>query len=348
MGAFDTHKNLAYSTIASAPSPAASGTSLDVAAGEGARFPAVPFNATVWPANQIATPANAEIVRVTAIATDTLTIARAQETGAGGPSARTILVGDQIAATITAKTLTDVENAAQWVEQTTSNTGTQNNFDLNGPHTVLRCTGAAPVFTGFTVNGAAPYAGCMVLIECLGTTAKVAHQDTNSTAANRVIAPSTAGQIVGANGTMLCVYDDTTDRWREYLIAYGTPIDVAFSAGNFTANGSMTWTVAAGDQAAFSYFQDGNILTINISIATSTVGGTPNTDLIVALPGGFTVATALLGLLRVVDNGTAQLGFWFASAAATSVLFRATLASANWSVSTDATYLSALFTIQVQ
>lgn len=76
-----------------------------VTAAQGALFPAVPFQATIWPtaANPIST--NAEIVTVTAIATDTLTIVRAQE----GSSARTVVVGDQIAATVTAQTLTDVE-----------------------------------------------------------------------------------------------------------------------------------------------------------------------------------------------------------------------------------------------
>lgn len=103
----DAHKNFSFSTVAVAPSPAASGTSIDVATGEGANFPAAPFNATVWPAGSIATVANAEIVRVTGIAGDTLTIAREQE----GSIARTIVVGDQIANTITAKLLTDIENS---------------------------------------------------------------------------------------------------------------------------------------------------------------------------------------------------------------------------------------------
>lgn len=101
----DAHKNLAYSTVATAPSPAASGTSLVVATGHGTRFPAVPFNATIWPASTVPDPSNAEIVRVTDISTDTLTITRAQE----GTSARTVVVGDQIAATITKKTLDDIE-----------------------------------------------------------------------------------------------------------------------------------------------------------------------------------------------------------------------------------------------
>jgi hypothetical protein len=103
--AFDAHKNFAVSSVAVAPSPAASGTSLTVATGEGGRFPAVPFNATVCPVSALATPANAEIVRVTARAGDVLTIARTQE----GSTARPIAVGDLIAATITAKSLTDIE-----------------------------------------------------------------------------------------------------------------------------------------------------------------------------------------------------------------------------------------------
>lgn len=101
----DAHKNFAYSTVATAPSPPTTGTSLVVAAGHGGRFPVVPFNATVWPSGAQPDVSNAEIVRVTAISTDTFTITRAQE----GSTARGIVVGDQIAATITVKTLADVE-----------------------------------------------------------------------------------------------------------------------------------------------------------------------------------------------------------------------------------------------
>lgn len=90
-------KNFSYSTVATAPSPATSGTSLVVAAADGAKFPAVPFQATIYPAGAVPLTTNAEVVTVTAISTDTLTITRAQESS----SARTVIVGDQIAATIT-------------------------------------------------------------------------------------------------------------------------------------------------------------------------------------------------------------------------------------------------------
>jgi hypothetical protein len=104
---FDAHNNFAYSTIATAPSPALSGTSLTVATGDGALMPAAPFNMTVWPSGALSLKSNAEIVRVTAVVGDVLTIARTQESS----SARSIVAGDQIAATITAKTITDIEGA---------------------------------------------------------------------------------------------------------------------------------------------------------------------------------------------------------------------------------------------
>lgn len=104
----DQHKNFAYSTVATPPSPATTGTSLVVGSGHGTRFPAVPFNATVVANGEIPIPTNAEIIRVTEISTDTLTIVRGQE----GTTARAIIAGDQIAATITVKSLTDIEISA--------------------------------------------------------------------------------------------------------------------------------------------------------------------------------------------------------------------------------------------
>jgi len=97
----DALKNFAYSLVATAPSPATSGTSLVVTAGQGSYFPATPFDATIWPAGVQPTNSNAEIVRVTAVATDTFTITRAQY----GTTAQSIAVGYQIAQTVDANLL---------------------------------------------------------------------------------------------------------------------------------------------------------------------------------------------------------------------------------------------------
>ncbi len=106
----DAHKNFAYSTVKTAPSPATSGTTLTVEDGDALKFPPVPFNATVWAASSQPTQTGntnttAEIVRVTDIQDDEFTIIRQQESSEN----RTIIVGDQIAATTTNKTLTEAE-----------------------------------------------------------------------------------------------------------------------------------------------------------------------------------------------------------------------------------------------
>lgn len=106
----DAHANLAHSTLASPPD-GTSGTELTVATGHGARFPTAPFNVTVWPAGVSPTYTNAEIMRVTNVASDTFTVTRAQE----GTSARTFSNNSQIAATITAKTQTDAEYGAHGI-----------------------------------------------------------------------------------------------------------------------------------------------------------------------------------------------------------------------------------------
>jgi hypothetical protein len=61
----------------------------------------------VWPNGEIPLVSNSEIVRVTGISGDTLTITREQE----GSIAKSIAVGYQIMAAITAKVLTDIEEA---------------------------------------------------------------------------------------------------------------------------------------------------------------------------------------------------------------------------------------------
>lgn len=100
----DALKNFAYSLVATAPSPATSGTSLVVTAGQGSYFPAAPFDATIWPAGVQPTNSNAEIVRVTAVSTDTFTITRAQY----GTTAQSITAGYQIAQTVDANLLSQL------------------------------------------------------------------------------------------------------------------------------------------------------------------------------------------------------------------------------------------------
>lgn len=76
----DQAKNFAKATIDGTIE--STDTSITILTGHGARFPTAPFNAVLWNATDYPDPTDdptKEIVRVTAISTDTLTVTRAQE-----------------------------------------------------------------------------------------------------------------------------------------------------------------------------------------------------------------------------------------------------------------------------
>ncbi len=104
----DSVKNFAKTTLAAGITSGA--TSCTVASGTGGRFPAAPFNATIWNQTDHTSPDDAfhagagEIVRVTSVATDTLTITRAQE-GTSAVAHNTSGKTYGIIAGVTAKTM---------------------------------------------------------------------------------------------------------------------------------------------------------------------------------------------------------------------------------------------------
>lgn len=81
----DAAKNFAKATVSAGFTSGA--TTITVSSGHGARLPAAPFTATWWNATDYSDPSDdpqVEIVRVTNVASDTLTVTRAQEGTAAG------------------------------------------------------------------------------------------------------------------------------------------------------------------------------------------------------------------------------------------------------------------------
>jgi hypothetical protein len=295
--AMDAIVNFGYSTVATAPSPATSGTSLAVVAGTGSRFPATPFNAVVWPNGQIPTPLNAEVVRVTARASDTLTISRAQESS----TARSVIVGDQIAAAITAKTLTDLRFP---ILQISTLTGTQNDFALS-PSTrmlQLRLNNASLLqLTGFSAG----VDGDVIDIISVGTgQVDLIHENGGSSAANRLANLATSGitSLSPGKGHARYIYDGTNSRWRLILHEQGAWIVRSYQASDFTAS-TGTWTVDSGDLLSFSSWLRGKTITVQWAIQTSSISSTPG-FLNILIPQGFTSVRGTFNMGLLIDNGS--------------------------------------------
>lgn len=84
---------------------------------------------------------------------------------------------------------------------------------------------------------------------------------------------------------------DFANGHKEYGRSFkmGDWVDVAYNGADYTAGGSMTWTVESGDQLQRRYTRIGNTLFYVVTIGTSTLGGTASSTLFVTLPAGLTV-----------------------------------------------------------
>lgn len=150
-----------------------------------------------------------------------------------------------------------------------------------------------------------------------------------------------AGEVVTAanlnthlRDNMLAVYP-STPTWTA----------VTFAAGNFTASGSQTWTLVAGDQSLFKYLVIGKTMHVHLVLTTTTVGGTPSKELRVAIPGGATASGASRGVAWHTNNGTEGCGGFVVSA--TFISFFLPHSGTDWAASTDNTaiYASVMFEI---
>jgi hypothetical protein len=119
----------------------------------------------------------------------------------------------------------------------------------------------------------------------------------------------TTGQL-----TTAAMWNDIVDGLN--LVYSGTDwINETFSAGAYTANGAMTWTVQSGDMEVARYAQVGNkTILFQLGILTTTIGGTPNTRLQRAVFGGVAARTSGgVGQYSFFNNNLEGMGSWFAS-----------------------------------
>jgi hypothetical protein len=148
------------------------------------------------------------------------------------------------------------------------------------------------------------------------------------------------------------IYTDDIDATNGYT-AYGRATkegewsNVTHAGGNFTGSGSMTWTVASGDQLVYRYMNVGKTITVRWRIATSTVGGTPGVALLIAIPAGYTANGDADGVHKYFDNGTRGFGSWYVANGGSVIQLNLADETANWAASTDNTITVGQATFQV-
>lgn len=229
-----------------------------------------------------------------------------------------------------------VDDASADLDDSTA-TGGQNNFALaQYGATVLRWNGASDVtFTGFA-NGIEARQ-VLVINATSARNILFAYENTDSTTTNRFITESVIGQYIGPGGLAHLVYDSTSSRWRVSCLDPGAPIKPAFDAGDFIGSGSMTWTVAAGDIETYAFTQRGKRLIVDFSIKETSVGGTPDTALQIAIPGSFAAVNYVANGCVVNDNNGGYVFGFVQVAPSGTILSVYRSSTATWSAATDTT-----------
>lgn len=225
-------------------------------------------------------------------------------------------------------------------------TGSQTGIG-SGNASVIRCNNASLL----TIHGiGAGFPGQQVILTSVGAgQVDIANQSgTEPIPANR-IANGVTGTISLAAGVGRAVleYDDVSAVWRVIQHEQGAWITPTFNAGDYTANGSMTWTVSAVTTAR--YWLKGRTLTFALHVFNSTIGGTLNTQLRRIIPGGFTPAAVQNFYLRVQDAGVFNSAFAEVQPSVTNILFLADpIGGTNWTAGTNNCGVSGTFSFEVQ
>lgn len=157
-----------------------------------------------------------------------------------------------------------------------------------------------------------------------------------------VVLSSNLAYIDKVNNFSLGLYE------RARTTAAGIWTSVAYNSANFTASGSMTWTVDSGDQVAYAYMMIGKTMFISFTFNNTSVGGTVSTELRFAIPAGFlALNNATISAIRSFDSGTDTVGFCGTVAGAGYIrCWRGGFT--NWALSTNNTSVQGLAIFEVQ
>jgi hypothetical protein len=331
----DNLANFAYGTVATAPSPATSGTSLVLTSGQGALFPTAPFDLLIWPAGANPLTSNAELARCTAKATDTLTITRAQY----GTSARTVVVGDQccqpIDANLIGQLLAKSDNLASVADAGSSR------FNVSTPSlssaAAVATTNVSLSAPGATIDGYALQTNDEILLTAQ-TTASQNGIWIWSGASSALVRPNEfpSGGVV-KRGRTVAVVNGTLGANTEWLLAApaaGLTIDTTAQTWKMVGMGTYVPTATAATEL-------GHATTAESYTLTTTMTPIPGLSVPVNVPAGVDICVE--SECPWVDSGATTTSYillrlYEDSTALNEALFQPGIANAGQPLRVSTTY----------
>ena len=155
--------------------------------------------------------------------------------------------------------------------------------------------------------------------------------------ANRSLSPSvTSG--AGRSGTVTRLSSDPNEGW----------ISPSYAASDFSAGGSMTWTVDRPDVTTYEYFLNGKAMVVAFTLSFTSVGGTPDQLLRIAIPGGHIPYRTVQNFMMYNNNGSTDGWGRVVAVKGQPTLWLFRPDNAPWSASANKTNVSGEITFEVQ
>jgi hypothetical protein len=139
------------------------------------------------------------------------------------------------------------------------------------------------------------------------------------------------------------IYRDIYEKQR--TTPMGHWIAVPFNAGNFSAAGSMVWTVEAGDVALNRYTVIGKTLIWSFYLNATSLSGTASAQLLMTIPSGFTVLSGANGITGQLYDGVNQRGLIIVATPSTIAIQKDP--SVSFTLNTNGTYVIATVTMEI-
>lgn len=186
---------------------------------------------------------------------------------------------------------------------TITTTGNIDDLDFGNVPLILMNNASLSTIRGLKAG----YPGQIIRIVSVGAgQVNFEHQNSNSSASNRLLNSVTSGitPIAAGKGSATYQYDIVDSRWKLVGHFQGAWISVPFTSGDYTASGSLTWTVESGDLITFAFYLRGNSLFVVGYWDTTTLSGTASNQLFVLIPNSWTAKKTVQGLALAIQGGS--------------------------------------------
>jgi hypothetical protein len=120
-----------------------------------------------------------------------------------------------------------------------------------------------------------------------------------------------------------------------------------FSSSDYTASGSMVWTVEQAD-VNVSYVIIGKTMTVSFRLGATTISGTLSTELMMKIPASKIANRSAVAAIWIAQPGPVfEAGYAEVTGSDSQIKFRR-LAENNWISSTNNTYIFGQITFETQ